>query len=84
MVGTNHITYSSTDPGNPTGHVDVTNPDGSIQTIYYTYTKPDNYTETFTHIGGASVTQETINKSFYRYFIYRSKPRWGCISLLEQ
>lgn len=43
LTGTNHVTYSSTDPGNATGHVEVTNPDGSTQTIYYTYTMPSDY-----------------------------------------
>ena len=42
LEGTNHVTYSSTDEqGTSTGSISVTVP--TTQTIYYTYTKPNEY-----------------------------------------
>ena len=65
LTGTNHVTYSSSDPGDATGHVDITNPDGTTQTIYYKYTKPNDYEVTNERINN-TLNSENANKKLFQ------------------
>ena len=64
----NNVTFSNIEEAGSTGSITVNLPNEKIETLYYTYNQPDDYTETNERINN-TLTADNVNKKLFKDII---------------